>query len=194
MNTNSSCLNGICYNLSDFAASYKDAMQICAEYSGELVIVNSKDIQSFLVEIIRKSSSNSEMLEHAYEFINKFLDLWLQFFAVHLQLTIIIGLCMDDGNSLTSKFLRTNGMQFLGRIALSLYLIHRSVMGFTSLAINGPRLKEYFNTGIHEAYDEDKIFLPLGTPLIVMIVSPIVSFIVTKYFEEPITKILRGIN
>ena len=182
------------YNLSDFAASYKDAMYNCAENSGELVIVNSEDIQNFLVKIIRKSNSNSEILGHAYEFIDTFVGLWLQFFAVHLQLTIIIGLCMDDGNSLTSKFLRTKGMQFYGRIALSLYLIHLPVMGFTSLAINGPRLKEYEFSGEHEAYDEDAIFLPFGTPLIVIIVSPIVSFIVTKYFEEPITKILRGTN
>ena len=122
------------------------------------------------------------------------IDFWgtyLQIFAVHIQLTIVIGLCMDAGTSLTSRFLRTQMMQFLGRISLSLYLLHWSLIGYVILAINGPR--EYQTEGeILAAYKSHELIVPFGSPMIVIIVSPIVSFIVTKYFEEPISKILRG--
>ena len=98
---------------------------------------------------------------------------------------------MDNGDSITSKFLRTRVMQFLGRISLSLYLLHVSVMGFVQLAINGPR--HYGNKrAILEAYRRKDLIEPPGTPLIVIIVSLIVAFIGAKYFDEPITRILKG--
>ena len=98
---------------------------------------------------------------------------------------------MDAGTSLTSRFLRTRMMQFLGRISLSLYLLHWSLIGYVILAINGPQ--DYETEGeIREAYESQKLIVPFGAPMILIIISPIVSFIVTKYFEEPISKILRG--
>jgi peptidoglycan/LPS O-acetylase OafA/YrhL len=98
---------------------------------------------------------------------------------------------MDGGQSLTSKFLRSKVMQFLGRISLSLYLTHESVLGFVILATNGP-IEYEKEADIWKAYLSGDLFDPSGSSLIVIITAPIVAFIVTKYFEEPISKILNG--
>ena len=82
-------------------------------------------------------------------------------------------------------------MQFLGRISLSLYLIHDTVIGAIILAINGPQ-KYKTAEQIEVAYDQGDIYIPPGTPVIVIFVSVIVAFIATKYFEEPVSKILKG--
>ena len=42
----------------------------------------------------------------------------------YTQLMIIVGLCLDDGKSFTSRFFNTKVMQFLGRISMSIYLFH----------------------------------------------------------------------
>ena len=64
-------------------------------------------------------------------------------------------------------------------------------MGFVVLAINGP--KHYLNNDeIRDAYRRKDLIVPPGTPLMVIIASPIVAFIGTKYFEEPISRILKG--
>ena len=82
-------------------------------------------------------------------------------------------------------------MQFLGRISLSLYLLHWPLMGFVILAINGPQSFET-SAEVVAAYRSGEIVVPVGTPAIHIIISPIICFIATKYFEEPISKILRG--
>ena len=48
----------------------------------------------------------------------------LQVLACYLQLIIIVGLCLDSGRSWTSRIFKTKIMQFIGRISMSLYLIH----------------------------------------------------------------------
>ena len=55
--------------------------------------------------------------------------------VAHSQLTIIIGLCMDSGKSVTSKFLRKRVLQFLGRISFSLYLLHWPFIQFTKFCM-----------------------------------------------------------
>ena len=37
---------------------------------------------------------------------------------------IIVGLCLDSGRSWTSRIFKTKIMKFIGRISMSLYLIH----------------------------------------------------------------------
>jgi peptidoglycan/LPS O-acetylase OafA/YrhL len=156
------------------------------------LILEDQNTADFILELIR-TNSKPRLNKWVAHFFTKdtFWGAWLQLFVVHLQLTIVMGLCMDDGKSLTSRFLRTKVMQFLGRISLSLYLTHESMLGFVILAINGPQ--EYDTEAeIWQAYESGDLFEPPGSPLIVIITAPIVAFIVTKYFEEPITKILRG--
>ena len=45
---------------------------------------------------------------------------------------IIVGLCLDDDNSFTSRFFNTKVMQFLGRISMSLYLFHLPLIFYIS--------------------------------------------------------------
>ena len=80
---------------------------------------------------------NNDFYFTLYHYTVSTLGTWVQFFfqktwlwtfllptaLAHLDLTIIIGLCMDGGESLVSKFLRTKVMQFFGRISFSIYLI-----------------------------------------------------------------------
>ena len=100
---------------------------------------------------------------------------YLQFFSVPVQLTIVIGLCMDAGESKTSRFLRTSVMQFLGRVSFSLYLLHI------------PTIKLFGHFLLYKKIHN----FPSGTPLFIIILAIILSFIVNKYFEEPISRALR---
>lgn len=189
---NSTCYEGKFYNISDSKANHEDAKQLCSDNGGQLLTVLDQQKNDFVLRLIIKNSKRT---------LNKYLKLFfqgdtfwgtfLQLFAVHIQLTIVIGLCMDDGKSLVSRFLRTKMMQFLGRISLSLYLIHDTVIGAIILAINGPQEYETAEQ-IEVAYDQGDLIVPPGTPVIVIIVSVIVAFIATKYFEEPVSKILKG--
>lgn len=188
----SSCLDGIFYNISDSKANIKEAFMTCAEDGGSLLMVPSEEVQKFIQELINKNEPTK--LDPVVKFFfqgDGFWKFFLQTHLPHLQLIIIVGLCMDGGKSIASRFLRTKMMQFLGRISLSLYLLHWPLMGFVLLAFNGP---QNFGTSaeIWAAYFSGKINVPFGAPAIHIIISPIVCFIATKYFEEPIAKILRG--
>ena len=113
----------------------------------------------------------------------------LQFLFVHSQLTIISGLCMDDGISLTSRVLRSRALQFLGRISYSLYLTHWSIMGFVSLAIKGQEVCKNENE-VREFLEwwNKCAILPLWSPFLTIFIAILFAFFVTKYFEEPLKK------
>jgi hypothetical protein len=156
--TNTSCFQGKFYNVSNFRYSYKEATERCIKTGGTLLNVKNIEIQNFTMELIRRKDIPrlDPYVEHFFKW-PAFWSPFLQIFAVHVQLTIVVGLCMDGGKSLTSKFLRTKMMQFLGRISLSLYLLQWSLMGFVLLAINGP---QYFNPNEDIIWDfTDSIFL-----------------------------------
>ena len=105
-----------------------------------------------------------------------------QLVVAHSQLTIIIGLCMDSGKSVTSKLLRKGVFQFLGRISLSLYLLHVPYIHFTKFCM------------IRLLFNSDPFWLPFIGAITVITTSPIVAFAITKYFEEPLTKMLKNSN
>ena len=173
---------------------YHSAKKICLETGGSLLVTPNMNTINFIVGLLRSQSTSK--LNDTIRFIfgsDKFWGKFLQVALVHLQLTIVIGLCMDDGNSLTSKLLRTKVMQFLGRISLSLYLTHWSTMGFILTAINGPQTYQN-DAEIWTAYNTGKLVQPAGLPVVAIIVSLIIAYIITKYFEEPISKVLRRTN
>ena len=118
-----------------------------------------------------------------------------QFLMVHSQLSMIIGLCLDKGCSVTSKILRMKIFQFLGKISLSLYLIHAPIMGFFALAMNGQQINcDCIDEAVsltHGKFWNCCIRLPVWSPLVLLVVSPALAFFITKYFEEPVTNILR---
>ena len=191
--SNSTCFKGKSYNITKIKRSWEEATEICEEFNGTLAILNHEDINNFILSLWHKTGNNGPELNGIVKLLSQLVEgsqFFLQFLAVHSQLTIIIGLCMDGGYSLTSKFLRTKFMQFLGRISLSLYLIHWPLIGYIVLAMNGKQ--NFDNMGeIFDAYVDGEIFLPAWSPVILIIISPVVAFIVTKYFEEPIAKVLK---
>ena len=190
VDTNSACFKGKSYNITGNKQPWGVAKATCEDYGGTLVIINSEDVYNFILKLLSQISRGPQLNDIVSRFFQDAgtFGILLQFFAVHSQLIIIIGLCMDDGHSLTAKFLRTKIMQFLGRISLSLYLIHWSLMGYITLAING---KQHYDSE-NKMMEDGEIFLPTWSPLILIIISPIIAFIITKYFEEPIGNILKG--
>ena len=98
---------------------------------------------------------------------------------------------MDEGESLTSRFLQTRIMQLLGRISLSLYLSHWVIMKYIILAMNREMnyttSVEYYN-----AIASGEINTSYFSPLVMIIISPIFAFLLNKYVEEPITNTLKG--
>ena len=189
---NSSCFEEKYYNVSDYLMPYQMAKQSCVESGGALVISNNMNTTKFIVGLIRSKSTSklNDIIRYIFG-SEKFWAKFLQVALVHLHLNIIIGLCMDNGNSFTSKLLRTKIMQFLGRISLSLYLTHWSTMGFILTAINGPQ-RYQTDAEIWNAYRNGKLVQPPGLPVVAIFLSPFIACIVTKYFEEPLSKALRG--
>ena len=188
----SSCFDGNFYDISDMKGSFEEASAACNKDGGSLITVPDEKVQKFIIELI--NNRDAPKLDPIVKFFFKTDEFWkyfLQTFLPHLQLIIVIGLCMDGGKSFVSRFLRTKVMQFFGRISLSLYLLHWPLMGFVILAMNGGQ--DFTNSAeVLEAYASGKLKVPFGTPAIHIIISPIVCFIVTKYFEEPVTKMLKG--
>ena len=50
----------------------------------------------------------------------------------------------------------------------------------------------YTEDEIWAAYEQGKIYVPPYHPFILIVTSPIIAYIITKYFEEPISNILKG--
>ena len=62
----------------------------------------------------------------------------MQFTACYVQLMIIIGLCLDgEGHSWASKLFRSSLMQFLGKISMTMYLIHCPLIFWIKVALYG---------------------------------------------------------
>lgn len=103
---------------------------------------------------------------------------------------------MDKGTSVTSALLQTRPMQFLGRISLSLYLIHGLLIDFCYMAMNGGVMKQFAwnEDEILKAYESKStnIYDPVWGPIILLIVSPPIAFLITKFFEEPMARLLKG--
>ena len=104
---------------------------------------------------------------------------------VYTQLMIIIGLCLDDGKSFTSKFFKTKIMHFLGRISMALYLIHEPLIYYIRVCFHG-----IWNWAEHENKGPDPS--PNWTIIIHIIISLIFGTLLTIYLEEPARKILKN--
>jgi peptidoglycan/LPS O-acetylase OafA/YrhL len=60
--------------------------------------------------------------------------LWIQLFGVFQQLLILVALTRDGGRSLLGRFFRTRAMQRLGRISMTMYLLHFNLMYLACIA------------------------------------------------------------
>ena len=103
--------------------------------------------------------------------------LFYELLLVPAELTILIGLCMEDRYSLTSKVLRTKFLQFVGRITLNLYLLY-----FPYQWIIEAIFLDYLRSGLHQA---------IVVRLMIFVTLPVWAFIVQICFVEPIGNRLR---
>ena len=67
---------------------------------------------------------------------------YAQLLLCHNQIMIIVGLCLDEGGSVISKVFNSKVMQFLGRISMSLYLIHEPIIFYIRLFFYGNNIFE----------------------------------------------------
>ena len=101
----------------------------------------------------------------------------------YTQLMIIVGLCLDDEKSFTSRFFNTKVMQFLGRISMSLYLFHLPLIfyisGFVAYGQENLDIKEF-------------VFVnPAWTIPIHFLLTLLFGTIITFYVEDPARKWLK---
>ena len=62
---------------------------------------------------------------------------YFQLLLCYNQMMIIVCLCLDEGRSVMSKLFNSKVMQFLGRISMSLYLIHDPIIFYFQFIFNG---------------------------------------------------------
>jgi peptidoglycan/LPS O-acetylase OafA/YrhL len=135
--------------------------------------------------------------------------LWLQAIIPFSQLELIIGLTRDKGLSKPSQFFRTKLGAWLGKISMSLYLIHVPVLNYVLWSIYGSYgqwpdtfdCKSKYNSSnddskFNECEDNVRHFnvthyLPVwAIPIVVVISVPLAWFIYT-FVEEPCRKLIR---
>jgi peptidoglycan/LPS O-acetylase OafA/YrhL len=63
--------------------------------------------------------------------------LWLQALVAGEQLTVVVALTRDGGQSTASAALRTPFAQWLGKISMALYLVHLPLFGYLAWAVHG---------------------------------------------------------
>jgi len=126
----------------------------------------------------------------------------LQLLCPALQLTIIVGLTQEGGQSIFGRLCCSRIMGFAGRISMALYLVHMPVQSCFMIMLRGafPEVgdgtKEYCRTypvtwECHTRY-EKYFFLPTWGILVVTIVSLIVAWFVERYVEAPMRNFLRA--
>ena len=119
----------------------------------------------------------------------------IQLTAVYTELMIIVGLCLDGGKSVTSRFFNTKVMQFLGRFSMSLYLIHVPTMEWIKLCIYGPffvPLPAYAMLPTWSIPIEVILSLSLAIPLTIFIEEPANRKL--KNFKNPKTSWMLGLT
>ena len=185
-----SCHLGNSYQLNTNKQTLVEANRICANKHGNLASFTRGSLNSYLVSAVLAG------LQHKHDDINvlnvlKYLfqgplktrnivENVFQFILVQLQLTIVMGLCLDNGESLSSKILRTKVMQFFGRISLSLYLLQLPVFGYIRLLM------------IQSGQFNDTAWRDFCLFYLIIVITPGVAYLVTKYFQEPCSRLLRG--
>ena len=81
----------------------------------------------------------------------------------------------------------------VGHLRSKLTIIPQDPVLFSgSLRFNIDPFEHYTDAEIWNAYRNGKLFQPPGLPVVAIVLSPVIAYIVTKYFEEPLSKALRG--
>ena len=110
-----------------------------------------------------------------------------QLVFVQVQLMMIVGLCLDGGRSWTGKFYNTKIMQFLGRISMSLYLVHEPIIYYINLVdYGGPIVDQWKDGKQPDGYS----MVPWAIPIHI-IISILAGTVLTLFIEEPARKYLK---
>ena len=133
---------------------------------------------------------------------------WLQALVPFIQLSIIISLTRDNGESYASSILRSEILQWFGKISMCIYLVHFPVMRYACWILNGGKVKwpNEMDCTVYDSNNDDykqnecesenKDFnsirsIPLWCAPIVWCVSIILSVLLYYGVEEPARKGLR---
>eukprot|EP00090_Calanus_glacialis_P034546 TRINITY_DN58178_c0_g1_i1.p1 TRINITY_DN58178_c0_g1~~TRINITY_DN58178_c0_g1_i1.p1 ORF type:complete len:178 (+),score=25.17 TRINITY_DN58178_c0_g1_i1:60-536(+) len=98
-----------------------------------------------------------------------YLNMRAQFFCVHLQLMVIVGLSRDGGRSWLSWICRSRVVLFLGRHSMAIYLLHDPVVIYLIF---------------HVLLDQESI-VPFT---MAALVSLVMAVIMTELVEKPLKK------
>lgn len=130
-------------------------------------------------------------------------QLWWQAVVPMVQLNIIVALTRDGGSSLASKTLLTPLSQYLGKLSMTLYLIHMPLMTYVSIMFhpgtvpvlmhcqNLDSLGEEQRAACLSAMNDAHIY-PLWYTVIVVALAIVLSEILYRLVEVPARKALRA--
>merc|ERR1712224_833602 len=112
-----------------------------------------------------------------------------------------VGLTQDGGLSIIARICCSRTISFLGRISMSLYLVHMPVQSCLMIILRGPfptygdGSKNYCETRpvsleCYERFDK-YFFLPWWGIIVSTVVSLIVAYFIERYVEAPMRNLLR---
>ena len=129
---------------------------------------------------------------------------WFQALVPFAQLELVVALTQHRGTSLLHRLLTTDMAKFLGRISMTVYLLHYQVIYFFCFALHGfqplswPTGSSRSPAG-QEGNTDDAVGtwarareLPLWCVPVVAVVSIGVATMIFYFFEEPIRRKLRS--
>ena len=108
----------------------------------------------------------------------------MQYTACYVQLMIIVGLCLDD-KSVSSRFFRSSVMQFLGRISMTLYLVHCPLIYWIKVGLFG-------EVGLAVVGGDPEVPFPAWPAIPLHITSSLLcATVLTIFLEEPARKFFK---
>ena len=135
-------------------------------------------------------SSISTLLQAIFRIKYK-ANFFIQIYGIPLMIIMIISLTLDGGKSRMSKICRHDKMQFLGRISMSLYLIHYPLIQYFCVILQcvAPNLLELTEY-------ENKLMvggtMPFWGIFIMVPISLLAAYVLERFIETPCRNFLRS--
>jgi len=131
----------------------------------------------------------STILKGAFE-INYKANFVIQIYGTPLMIVMIISLTLDGGKSRIGKLCRLDVFQFLGKISMSLYLIHFPIMQYFCLILR------YAAPNLLTLTDHRPMVMPNGTMpwwgvFIMVPISVLAAYLLEHYVETPCRKFIK---
>lgn len=120
-------------------------------------------------------------------------SVWFQAIVPWAQLEIIVSLTRQSSRTCIHKALTTPLARFLGKISMTIYLVHYVIIWYVEWGINDWHAVNWptnDDTSVLQQWEQARQLPLWGIPLVVVITLPIAT-IVFYGFEEPIRRNLR---